>query len=150
MQQADELEKLVLSVHSQLLKVQQPDWHAKPNPAKWSKLEVLGHLVDSAQNNLRRFVVSQYQQNDKIVYSQDDWVKCQKYHQADIGELISLWLLLNKQLVRTLREIPEGKLANTCDTGKEHAQLHTLAFLAEDYIVHLKHHLRQILRDWTT
>jgi hypothetical protein len=26
------------------------EFSAKPNPAKWSKKEVLGHLIDSAQN----------------------------------------------------------------------------------------------------
>ena len=29
-------------------------FHFKPSPAKWSKKEILGHLVDSAQNNIRR------------------------------------------------------------------------------------------------
>ncbi len=28
----------------------------KENPSKWSKKEILGHLIDSANNNLRRFV----------------------------------------------------------------------------------------------
>ncbi|NBB30802.1 hypothetical protein [Cellulophaga sp. BC115SP] len=29
----------------------------KSSSEKWSKKEVLGHLIDSAQNNVRRFVV---------------------------------------------------------------------------------------------
>ena len=33
----------------------------KPLPHKWSKKEVLGHLIDSAQNNLRRFICAQYE-----------------------------------------------------------------------------------------
>ena len=147
MQQADELDQLILAVHSKLLHADPAGWRAKPAPEKWSKVEIIGHLVDSAQNNLRRFVVSQYQQNEKIVYYQDEWVRCQNYQQADLSDLISLWLLLNKQLVRTLRSIPVEKLANTCDTGKQEVEFHTLSFLAEDYIVHLKHHRHQLFGD---
>jgi len=46
-------------------------FHFKPSPARWSKKEILGHLVDSAQNNIRRFVVAQYDERPKIVYNQN-------------------------------------------------------------------------------
>lgn len=146
MQQATEVDLLISSAHPELLRINDADWQAKPDPEKWSKKEILGHLIDSAQNNLRRFVVSQYQQNDKIVYHQDEWVEYQDYQQAESREILSLWLLLNKQLVRTLRNIPAEKLTNTCDTGKTSPEVHTIAFLAEDYLAHLQHHLKQILR----
>ena len=31
------------------------------------------------------------------------------------------------------------------DTGKQEASLHTLEFLAEDYVKHMKHHINQII-----
>ncbi|HEV8083895.1 MAG TPA: DinB family protein [Chitinophagaceae bacterium] len=43
------------------------EWIHKPNPAKWSKKEVLGHLIDSAQNNIRRFLVAQYDDRLKLL-----------------------------------------------------------------------------------
>src|ERR1700753_2074239 len=47
----------------------------KPHPHKWSKKEILGHLVDSAQNNIRRFIVAQYEDTPVIGYDQDAWVR---------------------------------------------------------------------------
>jgi hypothetical protein len=51
----------------------------KPAPGKWSLKEIIGHLVDSAQNNIRRFVTVQYQTNPHVVYGQDTWVSVQSY-----------------------------------------------------------------------
>lgn len=143
---ANELERLLDFAQSEFKTGEKTAWELKPAPLKWSKKEILGHLVDSAQNNLRRFVVSQYQENDKIVYQQDEWVKSQHYQQAAVEEIVLLWVLLNKQLARTLRQIPADKWEHTCDTGKGAQELHSLIFLADDYIKHLKHHLNQILQ----
>ncbi len=55
------------------------EWIHKPNPAKWSKREVLGHLIDSARNNIRRFLVAQYDYKPKIIYVQDTWVAAANY-----------------------------------------------------------------------
>lgn len=121
------------------------EWAYKTHPSKWSKKEILGHLIDSAQTNLRRFVMTQYVQNQKIVYHQDEWVALQRYQEADIEELIDLWKGLNLQIARVTDRIPEADLKNTCDTGKEGPEYHDLEFLISDYIVHMKHHLRQVL-----
>lgn len=120
-------------------------WNVKPNPVKWSKKELLGHLVDSATNNLRRLVVGQYEQETKIVYHQDEWVAYQNYQLAEVEEVKQLWLLLNHQYVRVIQNIPEQKLQNVCDTGKGKVELHTLAYFIDDYLVHLNYHLKQIL-----
>lgn len=36
------------------------DYNLRSAPNKWSKKEILGHMIDSAQNNIRRFLVTQY------------------------------------------------------------------------------------------
>lgn len=120
------------------------DWNLKPSPDKWSKKQILGHLTDSAQTNLRRFVVTQFLPNEKIIYHQDEWVDLQDYQGAEISDVITLWKSLNLQIARTISSIPEGKLQDTCDTGKDSVELHTLDFLITDYIAHMKHHLAQI------
>src|SRR5436190_24281172 len=78
----------------------------KPSPAKWSKKEILGHLVDSAQNNIRRFIVSQYEERPKITYNQDKWVMISNYQDYNLPDLISLWYLLNKHICQILRSMP--------------------------------------------
>jgi len=119
-------------------------WNNKPQLLKWSKKELLGHLVDSAVNNIRRLVVGQYEQGVKIIYHQDEWVNYQNYQEAAIAEVIMLWKLLNYQISRVIENIPEEKLQNTCDTGKGKIEMHTLSFFIDDYLVHLKYHLNQI------
>jgi hypothetical protein len=116
----------------------------KSSPSKWSKKEILGHLVDSAQNNLQRFVRGQYENNPKIIYYQDDWVKLQRYQDYDTEELIQLWVTLNKHLCRTLEVMDPSNAERQCDTGKPGTELHTIKFLADDYLKHMRHHLQQI------
>ncbi len=92
-------------------------------------------------NNIRRFVVSQYEQNNVIVYRQDDWVASQAYQSENYQNIILLWKLLNEQIIRIIKIIPPEKLSNTCRTPDEHS----IIWLVEDYIKHLNHHLNQIL-----
>jgi hypothetical protein len=141
---ANGIETTIIAAVSMLKSFDQTAFEAKPSPATWSKKEIIGHLIDSAQNNIRRFVAGQYDHSPKIVYAQDDWVKLQNYQSYDRDELIQLWVLLNKHLCRILKAMPPAHYERTCDTGKGEIELHTLKYLAEDYLVHMRHHLRQI------
>jgi DinB superfamily len=113
----------------------------KPSPAKWSKKEILGHMIDSAQNNIRRFIVTQYEENPTIVYSQDKWVAISNYQHYDLPDLISLWYFLNKHIAFILKNIPEEIAQRKCQTE----DLHTIEWLAGDYLKHLRHHVHQVL-----
>jgi hypothetical protein len=136
-----ELENLVQSYLQNLYQVMDKDFAHKPNPAKWSKKEILGHLIDSAQNNIRRFVLAQYEEKPKISYNQDKWVIAADYQHYAIADLIQLWVLLNKHICIILKAMPPGaeKRESLSDA------LHTIEWLAEDYIKHLKHHMHVIL-----
>jgi DinB superfamily len=114
----------------------------KPSPAKWSKKEILGHLIDSAQNNIRRFIVAQYEDEPKIVYNQDRWVAITGYQQWDSARIIQLWYSLNKQVCQIWRNMPTEMYRRNCLTQS----LHSIEWLAEDYIKHLLHHLHVILK----
>lgn len=113
----------------------------KPFPNKWSKQEIMGHLADSAQNNLRRFIVAQYENNPTIVYDQDKWVNAAAYQHQPGNEIIDLWFLLNRQICHILRNMNEETAQRVCTTGEPH----TISWIAEDYNKHLKHHLHQVL-----
>jgi len=121
------------------------DWEYKPDPEKWSKKEVIGHLIDSAQINLQRFTRCTYEENFKLIYDQVEWVEAQKYQLADVGELLDLWRLLNKQIIRVLTNYPVDRFQAQCDTGKTAINLHQVEWLASDYGDHLIHHLKQIM-----
>ncbi len=120
------------------------DWSHKPSSEKWSAKEVLGHLIDSAQINLQRFVRCTYEEKFKLIYYQDEWVLTQHYQETAIGDLITLWRLLNEQIARVLANYPEDRTQVQCDTGKMAPSLHTVQWLAGDYSVHVNHHLNQI------
>ncbi|HMC98948.1 MAG TPA: DinB family protein, partial [Ferruginibacter sp.] len=113
----------------------------KPSSTKWSKKEILGHLVDSAQNNIRRFIVAQYEDQPKIIYNQDHWVAISNYRHYTLPDLISLWFLLNKHICHILLAMTPEML----ERKSQAEELHSIKWLAEDYIKHLLHHLHQVL-----
>ncbi|HEY0744441.1 MAG TPA: DinB family protein [Chryseosolibacter sp.] len=122
------------------------EFAAKPNPAKWSKKEVLGHLIDSAQNNLRRFIVGQYESAPpKITYDQDFWVKANGYQNLSKNDVIQLWKLINQNIANVWKNMDPKNYSKQADTGKTVAELHTLEWLAADYNKHMKHHINQII-----
>lgn len=138
---ASELLAIIDEYLPQLKALDEKHSSAKPLPNKWSKKEIIGHLIDSAQNNLRRFIVAQYEENPLIVYKQDYWVSVNNYQSYALIDLIQLWYLLNQQICSVLNNSSDEMQQRTCQTES----LHNIDWLANDYIKHLKHHLHQIL-----
>jgi len=120
------------------------DWERRPSPENWSNKEIIGHLCDSAQINLQRFVRCTYEEKFKLIYQQDEWVIAQRYQQMYVADLLQLWRLLNLQISRLLENYPPERLLVQCDTSKKEIGLHTVEWLAQDYVDHLQHHLKQI------
>jgi hypothetical protein len=123
--------------------IQDDAWNAKPELNRWSKKEILGHLIDSAANNHQRFVRGQYNQPLEFpTYDQNQWVSLQNYHHMPASELTKMWSAYNHLLVNVIRNMRYDTLEATCTIGNNPPV--TLSFLVEDYIQHLKHHLAQI------
>ena len=140
------LKKVIREVKSTLKEMSEKQWNKSKEKGKWSKRKILGHLVDSAQNNIRRFVVTQYQLDvPHIIYDQEKWVELQGYKDYPTKDLLQLWLVLNDHLIRLMENMPEENYEKLCNTGKIFSEQHTLAWLAEDYVNHMKHHLGQII-----
>lgn len=135
------LENLISDYTDRLNLIDADCFSKKPYPEKWSKKEILGHLIDSAQTNIRRIIVAQYEDNPRIIYNQEQWVVISDYQHYDNENLIELWALLNKHFCHILKNVPAGMEKRFCTTQAEH----TLEWLAEDYITHLKHHMHVIL-----
>ena len=145
-QTAAELRALITEYASKFHAMKDADFSAKPLPHKWSKKEVIGHLIDSAQNNLRRFIVGQYEsQPPKIVYDQDFWVQANGYQNLKKEDVITLWKLVNERICDVLLNMPAQNYLKETNTGKTEVQLHSLQWLAQDYIRHMKHHFNQVL-----
>jgi hypothetical protein len=136
------LEKIIHNYARRLASMPDAVYAAKPQPDKWSKKEILGHLVDSAQNNIRRFIVAQYEDSPTIGYAQDAWVACSNYQGYPTEDLVALWTLLNRHIVVILRHMSPEARQRMCSMG---GQPQSLEWVAADYCNHLLHHLHQIL-----
>ena len=124
-----------------------PDSEAahKPAPDRWSKKEILGHLIDSACNNHQRFVRAQLEGGLSFPgYEQEGWVRCQGYATEQWGLLVELWSAYNRHLAEVVSRLPAAVLSASCRIGD--GEPVTLAALAEDYLRHLDHHLAQLAR----
>jgi hypothetical protein len=110
---------------------------------KWSKKEILGHLIDSAANNHQRFVRAQL--TGPFIgpgYDQQGWVSVHAYRQRPWQELVELWVALNRHVAVVIESVPDEKLKTPCTIGEDAPV--SLEWLMQDYIRHLKHHLEQI------
>ena len=109
----------------------------------WCAREILGHLIDSACNNHRRFVIGR--DAPPVVfqgYNQDDWVERQRYATVPFRDLVELWGAYNRHLAHLIAVTPAETFANS-GKGPE-GDVVTLGFLMEDYVTHLRHHLDQL------
>ena len=141
-----ELQALVTEYSAKFNAISEAEFSQKVNPKKWSKQEVVGHLIDSAQNNLRRFIVGQYEPKPvNIVYDQDFWVASNGYQQMKKDDVINLWKLINERICGVLTNMASENYSKEVNTGKTEVQLHSLQWLAEDYVRHMKHHLNQVI-----
>jgi len=140
----ERLQYWIVEVPARLEDLSEHDLSERPQPHKWSKKEILGHLCDSALTNIQRFIRAQYESQPYVVlkYTQDAWVTHMNYQHQPLEQVLHLWIALNRQVVHMVTNIPKDKLMLTCDVGNE--QTVTLAWLIEDYVSHLEHHLEQI------
>ena len=118
---------------------------SKPRSAgKWTRQQILGHLIDSAANNHQRFVRASLQGELSFPgYDQEKLVDLQKFTEMDWGFIVDFWAAYNRFLAHVLSVLPAKAAPVTCKIGN--GEPATLQFIAEDYVAHLKHHLNQIV-----
>lgn len=115
-------------------------------PGGWRRKEVLGHLIDSALNNHQRFVRAAIQGfYEGPSYEQNAWVDLHGYVELPWNKLLAQWWDRNDTLARVVERTPEARLAARCRVG-DNAPV-SLAFLIEDYLAHMDHHIAQIVRN---
>jgi hypothetical protein len=116
----------------------------RPGSMRWSRKEILGHLVDSAGNNHQRFVRAQLDAATSFPpYAGDPFLAVQGYAERPWPEIVALWRALNQHLLHVAARIPIEKLDHVCTVSADEPS--TLGHHVVDYVDHLEHHLGQIL-----
>ncbi len=139
--------EIILSIeereHDRLVAMKDQDVSRPLSPGKWSKKEILGHLIDSANNNHHRFVRAQLSGAlDFPSYAGPEWVASQDYADENWRLLVDLWSAYNRHLAHVIANIPPEKLAVVCRIGENKPV--TLEELIADYVRHMEHHLKQL------
>lgn len=117
----------------------------RPSGKGWSMREELGHLLDSAVNNHNRFVRAALEPSYMGPgYAENPWVDVHRYVERPWPTLVEEWHAHNTILVPLLRNIPDAKLATPCTVGG--GKPITLEALVDEYVLHMRHHLDQVLR----
>ena len=136
------LQYLINTIPDKLRAIPDADFSHKPAPEKWSKKEIIGHLIDSATNNHHRFVRAQFEDAPKITYALNEWNTASRYQDMESRHVIAFWANYNQHLIEVVKRIPQADMLRECNNGGENNV--TLQWLIEDYVAHMEHHLRQI------
>jgi len=142
----DRLEQHINLAPSEFLKYPEGELRRKPAPNKWSKKELLGHLIDSAANNHHRFIKAQFLPSPFFVegYAQNDWVRIQNYNEKDTQQLVELWKVYNEHILFIMQNTPDKNLEIKLNAEDPFEKAETLFFLMIDYVDHMDHHLKEI------
>lgn len=110
--------------------------------------QILGHLIDSASNNIHRYVHLQYREspvefpNYASEGNNDRWIAIQQYQSEDWDKMITLWLYINYHLIHVVRHINPHKLEQVWVASP--GRFVSLKDMVYDYLRHLKLHLAEI------
>ena len=142
----NKLEQLLKKGLDYLTQTSESELSRKEFSGKWSKKEILGHLIDSGINNLQRFTEIQFENKPYRIrkYSQDELVEANDYQNSDTSEIVEFWNSINNRILSVIKKQTEETLSYKIELEKD--DFSDLRFLMNDYVEHLEHHLKQIFK----
>ncbi len=152
------LAKIIQEALPELNKISATEMNFKPSASKWSKKELMGHLIDSAYNNHQRFLRAEGQGNLVFWgYDQDEWVVKNKYQDRKLEEVLSTWVVANQHLAFLIEclsdEVLQTKTTShnfhkICMNLLQEGESTSLSYLVWDYLFHIEYHLNQIIPNY--
>ena len=141
---ARELERVLDATVVDLAQIAEADARMPLTAGKWSKKEIVGHLIDSASNNHQRFVRgAQNRGGNYAGYDQAFCVTLQRPNDVPWGVLVPLWQNYNRYLAHVIASLPGESRAFPMRVADNPEA--TLLWIATDYVEHLKHHVNQLV-----
>lgn len=121
---------------------------SKFNSQNRSVKQIVGHMIDSASNNLHRIVHLQYNETPLVFPNyatngnNDRWISIQNYQEEDWDLLIQLWKYSNLHIIHVIEHVNLDKIDNKwiASQGEEVS----LKNMIIDYPRHLKLHISEI------
>ena len=118
----------------------------RPAPDNWCAREIVGHLIDSACNNHRRWIIGQTPGLARFDgYEQNEWVSRNRYADESWADVVALWAAYNRHLRHVISRTPAEHLMMSA-TSPDGDGAVTIGFLMQDYVAHIRHHLEQVRR----
>jgi len=137
----NELEEILKNIDENIIST-------KRNNQNRTIKQIVGHLVDSASNNIHRIIHLQYQPIPLIFpdYANlgvnDKWIAIQDYNNYNWNDLIQLMKYTNIHITNVIKNIDASKLQNKWISALK--DQYTLEEMIVDYPLHFKIHLDQI------
>ncbi|MGD0583306.1 MAG: DinB family protein [Bacteroidales bacterium] len=110
--------------------------------------QILGHLIDSASNNVHRIIHLQYQPgpfefpNYATFGNNDRWIAIQNYQDEEWKSMIQLWKYLNFHLCHVIENVNDEHLGKEWIAGP--GRKLTLESMIAAYTPHFNLHLTEI------
>jgi len=145
---SQELIRLLIDWEARLLVLPGHIVSERRNKQNRTVKQILGHLVDSATNNIHRIVHLQYQQsplqypNYATNGNNDRWIAIQHYQEEDWTTLVNLWKYSNLHILHVINYVDRSKLGNTWQNAEN--SFISLNEIITDYYRHFKLHLEEI------
>jgi hypothetical protein len=113
-----ELLDLILTWEPRLMSMSRDLITKRRNSQDRNIRQIVGHMVDSASNNIHRMVHLQYREsplhfpNYATHGNNDRWIAIQHYVSADWHNLVNLWKYANLHIVHVIKNVDPSKLEN--------------------------------------
>ena len=110
--------------------------------------QILGHMIDSASNNIHRIVHMQYQEsplnfpNYASNGNNDRWIAIQNYQGEDWDTMVKHWKYSNLHIIHVIENVDPSKLENQWKCRED--KLISLKDGIVEYLRHFELHLNEI------
>ncbi len=110
--------------------------------------QIVGHMTDSASNNIHRLIHLQYQASPLIfpdyanLGNNDKWIAIQNYQNKNWEDLVQLWKYSNLHIIHVINNVSIDRLDNEWISALNKAV--SLKTMIIDYLPHFQLHLREI------
>jgi putative acetyltransferase len=142
---AAKLDNLVVEMYNKLSSLSTEIAALQRADGGWSVQQIVGHLIDSANNNHQKWVRARQFPGSKMMgYDADFWVAASDYQTLNWHDVFELWSNYQWQLISIIEQTTAEDWTKTIEISGNYRA--TLGHMMVDYGVHLAHHFREIER----